>query len=90
MIMLGSLGIGFVWGWLLGLIIDRRPRPFPWQGLFTILTPLAAATSAFVYTIQALFGIINSYYFLGAAVVAALLHHAILQGLRLRYDSVSE
>ena len=87
MAVFGSIGIGFVWGWLLGLVIGRRPRPFPARAYLTTITPLLATTGGFVYAIQTLFGITNSYYFLASAAVAGLFHHAILHGLRLHYDS---
>ena len=84
MVVFGSLGIGFVWGWLLGLVIARRPRPFPRIAYLTIALPLFIVTLFGAYTIYALLDINQTIFFMGATAVAALFHHAVMEGLRAR------
>lgn len=83
----GSLGIGCVWGWLLGLVIDRRPRPFPNSAYGTIILPLLLATGGFMSAIYALTNLNQVIYFSAATAVASVIHHSILHGLRTRYET---
>ena len=83
----GSLGIGCVWGWLLGLVIDRRPRPFPNSAYGTIILPLLLATGGFMSAIYALTNLNQVIYFAAATAVAGLFHNAILNGLRSRQET---
>ena len=83
----GSLGIGFVWGWLVGLVIDRRPRPFPNSAYAKIILPLLLATGGFMSSIYALTDLNQAIYFAAATAVAGVIHHSILHGLRTRYDT---
>ncbi len=92
MTILGSLGFGFVWGWLVGLIIGRRPRPFPWLSYLTTITPLLITTGSFAYSIYYIStgNITLAIIFCATTLGGALLHNAFLQAIRLKNGIVTE
>jgi hypothetical protein len=73
---IGSVGMGLVWGWLLVLVGWRAPRPFitiPALGLATLLTTL----SLFLFTTWP-----TPLYFLAAALLTLIIHVSWRQELR--------
>lgn len=82
MLIMGSIGLGLVWGWLLTLAGSRGRRI--WRNAIW----LGITTGILAYTIYQLFNDWTpAIYFMGATVTAVLLHMAFLQGLQLRYGS---
>lgn len=78
---LGSVGLGLVWGWLLGMLGGRRPRPMR-NGLILGIASLLPAAQLLLlvnWRALALFG--------GAVAVAFLLHLGWLRRLRALYKS---
>lgn len=76
---LGSVGIGLVWGWLLGSLGGRVQRP----QLIGWATSLATILAAFVVLMFA--DRRGLWFFLGATALSLLLHLAWRQELRRRF-----
>lgn len=76
---LGSVGFGIVWGWLM-VLIGGRGQP-PWWNVL----PLVAATGVLGLTIYQFASLTLTLSFAGAAVLASLIHMAWIQELRRRY-----
>lgn len=82
MLNLGSLGVGFVWGWLMTLAGSRGRHM--WRNAIA----LGITTGTFAYTIYQLFNDWGpTIYFAGATIVSVLFHIAFLHGLQMRYGS---
>lgn len=77
--LIGSIGMGLVWGWLLGSLGGRvwRPQLVGWS------TSLATALVAFVVLMFA--DRRGLWFFLGATALSLLLHLAWRQELRRRF-----
>lgn len=76
---LGSIGIGMVWGWLLGSL-EGRVRQHQLVGWATSLATLLASTVVFLFTDKR-----GLWFFLGATALSLLLHLAWRQELRRRF-----
>lgn len=79
--LLGSVGIGLVWGWLLGNLEGRVRRPLV-VGWSTSLATLLLATLVLMFTDRRALWL-----FLGAAALSLLLHLAWRQELRRRFGA---
>ena len=79
---LGSIGIGLVWGWLLVLLVNRPPRRRP------ILNLLAAAvfTAWLAWLLYVLTAVPPLIAFFLAFILAFSVHYAWLHQLRARVD----
>jgi hypothetical protein len=81
---LSSICIGLVWGWLAGGLSGRARHP--WRtGLSVLGASLAFSAAVFVYAYWT--GIV---FFLGAALLAGLLHAGWRQQLRARYGQAGQ
>jgi hypothetical protein len=79
--LLGSVGIGLVWGWLLGNLGGRVRRP-QLVGWSTSLATLLVATLVLMFTDRRAL-----WFFLGATALSLLLHLAWRQELRRRFGA---
>jgi biotin transporter BioY len=77
--MLGSIGLGLVWGWLMGSLSGQSRRPLR-NGL-----ALSTATLVFAIEVFLLAGWRALALFLGAVASALLLHVLWRRGLRKRF-----
>jgi hypothetical protein len=77
--LLGSVGIGLVWGWLLGSLGGRIRRPLVVGWSTSLATLLAAAVTLMFADRRGL------WFFLGATALSLLLHLAWRQELRRRF-----
>jgi hypothetical protein len=82
---LGSVGLGLVWGWLLGLLNRpyNRPRRLDWKKLTAIGAGFVALSTA-VYTFL---GWPYILVFLAASLLSFLAHRTWLVNLQKRSDS---
>lgn len=78
---LGSVGLGLVWGWLLGSLGGRVRRPLL-VGWSTSLATLLVATLVLMITDRR-----ELWFFLGATALSLLLHLAWRQELRRRFGA---
>jgi hypothetical protein len=76
---LGSLGIGLVWGWLAGGMEGRLQHPL------RTLPGIALATSAILVQIVYWVGWQGMLYFLGAGILAFLIHVGWRRELRKQF-----
>jgi hypothetical protein len=77
--LLGSIGIGLVWGWLIGPLGDRPRRKF-----LNVLT-VSAATLSLAGLVYWFAGWQGTVFFLGPMTLAFLLHLGWRQELRRRF-----
>jgi hypothetical protein len=76
---IGSMGIGLVWGWL--AILVGRSRPRSWRnGL-----PVGGATAVLLYILAHMATWTAAFTCAGGIFLGLLLHIAFLQGLAVRY-----
>ncbi len=78
--LLGSTALGLVWGWLIGGRGERFVRPV------RILLALGSATLLLTVEVLALVGWRSVPFFLGACMLALLLHLGWRRDLRSRYE----
>ena len=80
--LLGTLGIGAVWGWLLVLTAGRHPDTPIWRQSLTVLIGLLLTSSALGATVTWLTDGRHLLYFSLAAVITFFAHQTTLARIR--------
>lgn len=79
---LGSIGIGLVWGWLLVLLVNRPPRQRPYRNLLAVAI-FTVGLAGLLYVLTAVPALIA---FFLALILAFSIHFAWLHQLRTRVE----